>query len=193
MSHTDSAHGYGGSRDNPEVAHEHDDVNVRALAGFVVGMFAVIAVVFGLMYGVFRVFEREAAKNDPALSPLARGTTAMPATTMHEPFFGQAEGARLMTNEPSVLQKQRAMEADVLNTYGWVDEKAGVARLPIEEAKKLILTRGLPARAEAPADPALGTRRGAYTDSSGGRPVRPAQATEPAQAPPAAPHKTHGQ
>ena len=191
MSHTDSAHGHGGSLDNPEVAHEHDDVNVRALGGFVVGMFAVIAVVFGLMYGLFRVFEREAAKNDPAVSPLARGTTAMPATTMHEPFFGQAEGARLMTNEPSVLRKQRALEADVLSTYGWVDEKAGVARLPIEEAKKLILTRGLPARAEGAADPTLGTRRGAYTDSSGGRTVQSAEApaAAPAQTPPAEKHE----
>ena len=33
-----------------------------------------------------------------------------------------------------------------LNTYGWVDKNAGVVRIPIGEAMKLTIERGLPAR-----------------------------------------------
>lgn len=197
MSHIDSAHAHDGGLDNPEVAHEHRDVNVRALIALGIGLLVVVAIVFALMYGLFRFFDRQAAKNDPPVSPLARPTHAMPASTIHDPFFGNAEGPRLVTSEPAVLQKQRQMEGAVLGTYGWVDEKAGVARLPIEEAKKLILTRGLPARAEGAADPSLGTRRAAYGETSGGRTVGqqitapPAHATPPAPA--ATPHQGHGQ
>jgi hypothetical protein len=31
-----------------------------------------------------------------------------------------------------------------LNSYGWVDEKAGVAHIPIKQAMDLIAQRGLP-------------------------------------------------
>lgn len=197
MSHTDSAHAQHGGPDNPEVAHEHTDVNVRALIGFAIGLIVVVGIVYVMMYGLFSFFDRQAAKNDPPVSPLARPTHTMPVTTIHDPFFGNAEGPRLVTSEPAVLQKHRQMEAGVLGTYGWVDEKAGVARLPIEEAKKLILTRGLPARADGPADPSLGTRRAAYGETSGGRAVGKQIAAPPAHAAPpapaATPHQGHGQ
>jgi len=32
----------------------------------------------------------------------------------------------------------------ILNSYGWVDEKAGVARIPIQQAMKRLATKGLP-------------------------------------------------
>ena len=35
-----------------------------------------------------------------------------------------------------------------LEGYGWVDQPGGVARIPIEEAKKLLFERGLPVAPE---------------------------------------------
>jgi hypothetical protein len=40
----------------------------------------------------------------------------------------------------------RADEDERLNNYGWVDEDAGIVRIPISEAMKLTLQRGLPTR-----------------------------------------------
>ncbi len=37
------------------------------------------------------------------------------------------------------LAELRQAEADGLNNYGWVDQAKGVVRLPIAEAKKLVL------------------------------------------------------
>ena len=37
-----------------------------------------------------------------------------------------------------------------LATYGWVDRKAGVIRIPISRALELQLERGFPTRKEAP-------------------------------------------
>ena len=67
------------------------------------------------------------------------------------------------------LQQQRDKEQKVLHGYGWVNQGAGVARMPIDEAKKLILERGLPVREGEDVSPTLGTRLPARGESSGGR------------------------
>lgn len=180
--------------DNPDVAHEHSDVNVRALIGFAIGLLVVTGIVSVLMWWLLAFFERQAARNDPPLSPLTRPAVEMPASQVGNPFFGPPEGPQLLTSEPDVLSKQRAMEAETLGTYGWVDEKSRVARIPIAEAKKLILERGLPARAEG-TDGSQGTRRAAYGEASSGRSIptgmaKPQQESAPQEIPaPAVPPK----
>ncbi len=42
------------------------------------------------------------------------------------------------------LQEMHAMEERQLNSYQWVDPAAGIASIPIERAKDLIVKRGLP-------------------------------------------------
>ena len=37
-----------------------------------------------------------------------------------------------------------------LTGYGWVDEKAGIAHIPIDEAIKIVAARGLPQAAPSP-------------------------------------------
>ena len=188
---------------NPETAHEHSDVNIRTLIGFAVTLFVVVVIVYLLMGGLFKFFEGQAAKGDPDLSPLTRPAVQMPTSQVGVPVFGRGSGGpQLLTGEPTFLATQRTAEQEMLGTYGWVDEKAGVARIPIGEAKKLILQRGLPARADA-ADPALGTRRAAFGESSSGRTITSTPAQETAgEQPPAAeqapgatatPPKGHGQ
>ncbi len=192
MRHTDppsrnATAGHGSPLQNPEVAHEHSDINVRALVRFTVALFIVAVIVHILMWGMFRLLESRAARNDAALSPVARPATEMPANTVANPFFGPKQATPLLTNEPTVLRQHRSQEAEALGNYGWVDEKGGVARIPIEEAKKLILQRGLPARAEGAADVQLGTRVGAYLESSGGRMPTRAAAQPEGSTPPQAP------
>jgi hypothetical protein len=47
----------------------------------------------------------------------------------------------------------RAEESRILDDYRWVDKEAGVARIPIDRAMKMILERGL-LTPKAPAEPA---------------------------------------
>jgi hypothetical protein len=44
----------------------------------------------------------------------------------------------------------RAEEDQALTTYGWVDKGRGVARIPVEEAMRLLAERGLPRTAPEP-------------------------------------------
>ena len=147
ISHDD--HLYDEGLHNEDVAHEHSDVNVRALIAFALGLAAVVAVCALAVGGLFKVLESQAAANDPVLSPLARPAGQLPP----EP--------RLLTSEPQNLQQFNGEQAAKLTG--------------IEDAKKRLLGQGLPVRADAPTDPRMGTNAPAHGESSGGRgiPVRP--------------------
>ena len=184
---------------NEDVAHEHADINVRAIIAFLVVLSAVTAVAAGAMYGLFRILDRQAAKSDAPPSPVAAPAAPMPTSTTTSPWFGNAPGPRLLTNEPWALRERRMEEQKRLQSSGWVDESAGIVHMPIDQAKKLLLQRGVPARVGDPVDPRLGTRAGAMSDASSGRRAVVQQkapaAQQPAAQPPEAakpPHKPGG-
>jgi hypothetical protein len=62
-----------------------------------------------------------------------------------------------------------------LNSYGWVDQKAGVAHIPIDQAMRLIAERGLPvcaqgcANAAAPAATPAAAQKPASTKKAAGK------------------------
>ena len=51
---------------------------------------------------------------------------------------------RLQVNAPEDLKVMEAEKTEELTTYGWVDRRQGVARIPIERAMELLATRGFP-------------------------------------------------
>jgi hypothetical protein len=170
---------------NEDVAHEHVDVNLRAIGISIVVLGVTVLVSQVGMYLLFGWFEREAAANDPQVSPLAAPAAEMPATTAGSPFFSVGvNGPQLLTDEPMALAKQHAEEQKRLQNYGWVDQAAGIAHVPIEEAKKLLVQRGLPVR-EGAAPPAFTVRPPARGEASGGRTITVALPSAPAAAPPA--------
>ncbi|HJY85937.1 MAG TPA: hypothetical protein VKE24_03790, partial [Candidatus Acidoferrales bacterium] len=58
-----------------------------------------------------------------------------------EPRLQGAPGHRVSPAQE--LLEMRAEAEAALNGYAWVDEKAGLARIPIDEAMKLVAERGL--------------------------------------------------
>ena len=161
---------------NDDVAHEHSDVDIRALLMYGLGMFVIIGIVHGLMWLLFGFLERQALANDPKVSPLSVPAAQMPANTVVMPAFGGALGPQLLTNEYVALSRMREVEEQRLKG--------------IEEAKKQLLQRGVPVRGGEPVDPALGTFAPAMGEASGGRAIAtarpPKPAAPPAQANPAA-------
>ena len=53
---------------------------------------------------------------------------------------------RLQNNAVGDLRQIQAAEDQVLTSYGWVDRKKGVVRIPIDRAIDLLAQRGLPGR-----------------------------------------------
>ncbi len=175
--------------DNEDVLHETSDIDLRTILAFGAGMVALVAVSAVLMWLMFRVLANQAAAKDPQLSPLAAPGCAFADIQKCEAQLPPLP--RLQTNEPEGLEKLRMIETKSLESYGWVNQAGGVAHMPIAEAKKLIMRRGLPARADGSADPRLGSHAYAMGESSGGRTIGVAAPPSgspppPAAAPPAA-------
>lgn len=171
-------HGADDPLHNPDVAHEHSDVHVRSIltsAGIIGGVTGAVLILMWLLFGWF---ERDALARDPEISPVAAPPVQMPASTAASPAFGPAapDGVQLLTNEPMALEQHRATVRDQLTTGGWVDQNAGIARIPIDVAKKLIAERGLPVREYDVVAPQVGTAFPATGESSGGRAITGAPA-----------------
>lgn len=109
----------------------------------------VTLVCYGLVVGLFKFMESRAVAGDTPRAPLA-AAPVQPAIEGGRMVGGPAAVPSLLVGEPMNLQKFRDEEDRQLTSYGWVDQNAGVVRLPIDRAKELLLERGLPARAGAP-------------------------------------------
>jgi hypothetical protein len=142
MAKTQSAHvrqglGPPDPRGNPDLNRETSDVRVAGVLGFGAGLLVAGALIHLLVWLLFMYFSsREAQPVAPAF-PLAAGQIErLPP----EP--------RLQTNPREDLRDLRAKEDAVLGSYGGVDKDAGVVLIPSDQAMKLIVQRGLPARAQ---------------------------------------------
>jgi hypothetical protein len=155
-----SSHQPHGSLDNPDTAHETSDINLRAIIGFMVVLTVIVLAVDVAMYGLFKLFAHMEVKNDPIVTPLA--PQPAPATGGPEPAPG------LQVTPWHDLTEFRAAQTAYLHGYGWVDETTGIARVPIDKAKEMLLKKGLPVRSEL-AGPLEGTHVAAGGESNGGR------------------------
>jgi len=124
-------------RDNPQVVHEESDVNVRAILGFGAGLLAVGVVIHLLLLVLFSYYTKQAAQL-PRAFPLSAEYQQQPPPQ-----------PRLQTHPEEDMRQLRAQEDAALHGYGWVDKASGVARIPIDEAMKIVVQRGLPARKAA--------------------------------------------
>ena len=172
--HHEAGHPHG-NLDNPDTTHEHSDINVRAIIWFTAVLAAIVLAIDVAMYGLFQVLHKYEVTNDPYVTPLSAPLDQVPP------------GPLLQVTPWTDLKKFRSEQDTHMSTYGWVDEKTGVARIPIAKAKELLLKRGIPVRPEL-ADPSLGINHAATGDSSGGRSLPSGTPIAPAAAPGAPAH-----
>ena len=134
---------------DPEMRHEHRDVNIWAVGKVGIALILTTIASLVLMAGMFRYLEvRENAAQIPPAS-----TTTPPSALPPEPnlMFNQ--------NEHVNLEEIRAAEEKDIDNYGWVDKEHGVVRLPINRAMDLIAQRGIPARPNAVVPSKVGQKK----------------------------------
>ena len=121
--------------DNVEVVHEESDVNVAAILRYGLGLFAVAVVVHIFLWWLLGAYERKNERAQTQVFPMAAGQQdRLPPAP------------RFQENPQQELQQLREKQKALLEGYGWVNKEAGVVRIPIEDAMKIVVERGLTTR-----------------------------------------------
>jgi len=150
--HPPSPHGYGGGTASAEdeylatpsgAGHEHTDTNVRIIVTFAFWLIVSAVVVHLGMWALFALFVEQRAEA-PAAQPY-------PIAVGQEPR--QPAAPRLQQFPANEFYEFRQQEEQRLDSYRWVDRAAGRVQIPIDEAMRLTVERGLPARGTQPAAP----------------------------------------
>lgn len=157
---SNSSHATHGTDPQQTSQVEADHIDLRAVFGFAIGL-AVVAIVCQIL--MLWMFNAEVnavdAANPPRVYPLA-----VPQDDRRPPEPRLQGGVRTdnsgrMLPESRItdrnlgvrdaLKSLRDEEDATLNNYSWVDRNNQIVRIPIDDAMKLTLQRGLPARQQA--------------------------------------------
>lgn len=126
-----------------KAGHEEDAVRTRLLYGAAI-VFIALAALGMIAVAILRPLMVKSQESEyPPANPLAAS-------------YGRSEppAPRLQVDPALDIFEHRKAEQQVLSSYGWVDRKAGVVRIPIERAMSLLVERGIAPVPVAPAAPA---------------------------------------
>lgn len=130
----------------PSEGYERKDADIRRVFVMAGVLVAVILLMVGVTLWAFVALEAREARGEP-----------MPSTLAPRPSPQLPPEPRLQQDPLADLRQMRAEEESLLSGYGWVDRKAGIARIPVDRAMELVVQRGLPARPD-PGAPAVAGR-----------------------------------
>ncbi len=114
--------------------HEVHDAEARPIVLYGVALAIGAAIVFVIVFFIFHYFTSQPL-TDVTANPMATKDQAPPSPHVEE-------------YPASDFRELRIHENQVLGSYGWVDKKTGVVRVPIDRAMETVLKRGLPTRKE---------------------------------------------
>jgi hypothetical protein len=155
---------------------EHQDLQVSGILYFLLSLIVATVLVAVFMVGIYKFLDKRDRANQPVVSPLVANVPS-PELNTRADYERYAEktfpNPRLETDERNQLNQIRTREDDLLDSYGWVDEKAGTVRIPIERAMDLLVQRGLPVRSQGASSTAAAATTGAtdrISDARNGKP-----------------------
>ena|SRR5205809_7167618 len=131
--------GRGEGADNPEVRNEYSDVNLRGILVTAAALLAVTVVIYLVCWWMFDLFWSREAAAKRSQFPLAA------AERGKHPRQPQLEGIKNTEGQPAYMRPRQlpAEEQERLNKTGWVDEKQGIVHIPIDQAMRVIVKKGL--------------------------------------------------
>jgi hypothetical protein len=128
---------------NPGVAFEHTQADLRVVYMFLIMLAIGVALVFFVLWGFYAYMEKRQGS----------GVRPAPYTLSKPP---EVPVPKLQPDPVSDNSRVQFTDQQWLNSYGWVDQKTGVARIPIDRAMDLLVQRGLPTSQTTNPKPAVG-------------------------------------
>jgi hypothetical protein len=148
---------------NEGTGFEREDWNAGTVYAFLGGLAVVCLLVYFVLRGMYAYLDARSQASQPPQNPLvtARGPTArnQPRAEVQTQIKNTFPDPRLEENERQEINQFRLGEEETLNSYGWVDQPAGVVHIPIERAMELVAQRGLPTRSQTETAQSAATKR----------------------------------
>ena len=119
--------------EHPEVRYEKSD----AWLGGVIA-FGIMLVLLGLLVQASAAWLFDDLKASDARKYQASPSLAAQERRHLPSDLDKIPPPRLQSSEPLDLRKLRETEEALLHSYGWVDRKQGIVRIPIDEALNLL-------------------------------------------------------
>ena len=128
-------------RKHSQTEFERQDLRPRVVYAFLISLAIMGTLVYFVVWGLYDAIDAYQKRHQPAQNPLvvpeANPRQVLPETIDRFPQ------PRLERNERLEINDFRLEEEQTLYSYGWVDQPAGIVRIPIERAMELIAQRGL--------------------------------------------------
>lgn len=121
--------------------HEPNTFSVRTAAYALVGLAVLCLGAFGFMFAIYRGLSKPVERRD---------------TAEQQPEFIRASQQRveprLSLGGSGELNQLREAARETLDSYAWIDGRAGIARVPISRGMEMVLKEGFPTRVEPVGD-----------------------------------------
>ena len=125
---------------NADVKFESTDIDTRTILAYLFYLAIAVAIAFAVSVYIFKFTTKMAADSDTQMAPSHRGVGS---TMPPEPMLQGVPGHE---NDPQLDLRNKREKDDAANdVLKWKDKQAGIAQIPVEEAMKIIVTKGLPA------------------------------------------------
>ena len=137
----------GGRPVHPDVAYEPTDVHVSPILKFLIALGVMVVLSYIVTIGIYRGLKSFWTSTHTPPPPSRLLATPEPPP---EPRL-QAMPGHLVDPQQDLRNKVKA-DTEANEKLGWLDEKAGLAQIPVSDAMKIIAEKGLPVVATPPAE-----------------------------------------
>jgi len=130
-----------------DVSFEARDIRTSPILKFLVYLGITVVISYFIALGVYKGLKKYWASTyaPPMPSRLEAGPTMPP-----EPRLQGMPGH--LTDPQQDLRNKLKADTEANNKLEWIDEKAGIAEIPVSDAMQLIVEKGLPAVTPPPAE-----------------------------------------
>jgi len=138
--HLSHGHVQNGRPVHQDVSFEKTDVRTSPILKFLISLGVLVILSYVLVYGIYRGLKSYWADSyaPPLPSRLEAGPTMPPEPRM------QGMPGHLVDPQQDLRNKITA-DTDANKRLAWMDQKAGIAQIPVQDAMQLIVEKGLPA------------------------------------------------
>ena len=141
-----SGHAAGQLPRNDDVTFEPTDIRTRGILYSLVYLAIAVLASFAACIYILKYTGNFAAESDTPPPPVRQGTSpALPPEPRLQGLPGHASDPQQDLRD-KIEEDTRANEKTA-----WIDEKAGIAQIPVKDAMKIIVEKGLPTAPAAPA------------------------------------------